>query len=848
MASVQPFVDRKSYEKNFSKELQLFLNEAQKDAFDIPVTQITPGVFVILGLNNENSMLYKTLNTIVDTISIKNIYNNVYDIVEKSLTPLKPGRKINLSAEMINILKYADIIRSENKHDLITTDHVLLSIIVNNQRIGEIFEKNDVTIGDLIVAVDEMHNITEILNNTPNPPIQNHKIKLINLDDMFNDEEKDILNILQNTLVGENKPVENEDGIPYCTNLNQLAELNKIDTIYGRDNEINQIIEILNRRKNNNVVLVGDPGVGKSCIIDGFAHRIVNNIVPSTMNDCVIWKLNIPVLIAGTQFRGMIEERITNITKCLKKTKNNILFIDDIHNLSNPNKANEFDIMGLLNDILVDGDIKIVACTNFKGYKTVFENCNSYSNKFQKLIIEKPSKDECFNIMMSIKDVYQKHHKVFYSNDIIKLCINLAERYNTEKTLPTSAIDLLDEVGSYCSLQNTFSITTQELNQMKKDLKKNIKTALKKDDIDEVLKLENELENIDKNIAKLNKDSWVVTENNITITEDDVYNIISRSTNIPINKITSDNNKNLKYIDEILKKHVIGQDECIDKVSKAIKRGKININKKNKPLASFLFIGNSGSGKTYLSKKIAEEIFGSEKYLVRFDMSEYSDKTSVNKLIGTGAGYIGYDNGGLLTEAIKKQKYCVLLIDEIEKANDEIFNTFLQVLDEGNLTDNTGKKIDFKNTIIIMTSNIGTKNASLSKNMDFGGDTNNSKKREIIERELKNKFPPEFINRFDDIIHFNNLSNDNLKTITGIELEKLMKNISNEGYNLKTDENIINYLFEKLENDKDNNFGARPIIRIIQTEIENKLIDEIIDNPEKKDYYISVEKNEIKIN
>ena len=446
MASVQPFVDRKSYEKKFSKELQIFLDEAQKDAFDIPVSIITPSVFVILGLSNENSMLYKTLNTIIDTISIKNIYNNVYDIIEKSITPLKPGRKINLSSEMVSILKYADNIRSENKHDLITTDHVLLSIIVNNQRIGEIFEKNDVTVVDLITAIDEMHGVTEILNNTPTPQIQNPKINIINIEEMFDDEEKDILNLLQNTLGGGIKKEENGNGIPFCVNLNQLAELNKIDTICGRDVEINQMIEILNRRKNNNVVIVGDPGVGKSCIIDGFAHRIVNNIVPPTMNRCIIWKLNVPALIAGTQFRGMIEDRINNITKSLKKNKNNILFIDDIHNLSNPNKSNDFDVMGLLNDILIDGDIKVIACTNFKGYKNVFENSNSYSNKFQKLIIEKPSKDECFNILMSIKEVYEKHHKVSYSDNIIKLCINLAERYNTEKTLPTSAIDLIVSV------------------------------------------------------------------------------------------------------------------------------------------------------------------------------------------------------------------------------------------------------------------------------------------------------------------------------------------------------------------------------------------------------------------
>lgn len=843
MASVQPFVDRKSYEKKFSKELQIFLDEAQKDAFDIPVSIITPSVFVILGLSNENSMLYKTLNTIIDSISIKNIYNNVYEVIEKSLTPLKPGRKINLSTEMISILKYADTIRSENKHDLVTTDHVLLSIIVKNKQISDIFEKNDVTVVDLIEAIGEMHDVTEMLNNTPAPPPTKPEINIISLEDIFDDEEKDILNILQNTLGGGNKREENGNGVPFCTNLNTLAETNKIDDISGRDEDINKIIEILNRKKNNNVIIVGEPGVGKTCLIDGLAHKIVNNIIPPCMTDSVIWRLNTSAIIAGTQFRGMIEDRINNLSKALKENSNNILFIDDIHNLSSSNKSNELDITGLLNDILTDGSVKVIATTNFKGYKNVFETANSYSSKFQKYILEKPSKDECYNIILSSKESYEKHHKVKYSENIVKLCISLAERYISDKTLPTSALDLLDEVGSYCNIQNTFSVTSEELREMKKDIKDELKKALKKDDMDTVAELEKELETVDSNIAKLTKDSWMVFEQDIDVTEDDVYKIISRKTGIPLNKITSDDNKALKEIEKKLKQYIIGQDECVEKISRAIKRGKIGINKRNKPLASFFFIGNSGSGKTYLSKKIAEEIFGDEKYLVRFDMSEYSDKTSTNKLIGTGSGYVGYENGGLLTEAIKKQKYCVLLIDEIEKANEEIYNTFLQILDEGNLTDNTGKKIDFKNTIIIMTSNVGMKNASLSKDVDFSGNSNDSKKREIVEREMKNKFPPEFLNRFDDIIYFNNLSNEALEAIVGLELEKLIKNISNEGYCLKTHENVRKWLFNQL--DKDNNFGARPILRLIQTEIENKLIDEILENPEKKEFYMEVENNEI---
>ena len=372
-----------------------------------------------------------------------------------------------------------------------------------------------------------------------------------------------------------------------------------------------------------------------------------------------------------------------------------------------------------------------------------------------------------------------------------------------------------------------------------------IKEAIKKDNIKKVTELENKISNINKEIANINKKGWDISENPIEITEEDIYYVVSKNSGVPVTKIVSDDNIKLKNINHELKKVVIGQDENIDKVANAIRRGKIGLNRKNKPIASFLFVGNSGSGKTYLSKKIAELVFGDEKYLNRFDMSEYSDKTSVNKLIGTGAGYVGYENGGLLTEAIKKQKFCVLLIDEIEKANENIFNTFLQILDEGNLTDNNGKKVDFKNTVIIMTSNVGTKNASMTNSLDFNENVNGEMKRDVIEKEMKNKFPPEFLNRFDDIIFFNNLSNNALEAIIGLELEKLIKNISNEGYCLKTNENVIKWLFNKL--DKDNNFGARPILRLIQNEIENKLIDEILDAPYKKEFYVEIVNNDLKI-
>lgn len=843
MASAQPYIKRKNYEKNFSKELTTFIEDIKKDVFELPSSQITPVIFLTMGLLKEDTMLYKTLILKSNKEEINFFYDRLYEKIDFALTPLKPGRKINLSSDMNNVLKNADKIREKLSHKLVTTAHVLLSIIENDNEIKNIFENKNITFSLLTDAAKEMHEMTDSIQDVTNSIISD---ETISFEDLF-DEDNEIFMLIKDTLEGSgNNEVRKKDDISnFCTNLNKLSKEGKLDKIYGRDLEIYKIIEILNRRKCNNVVIVGDPGVGKTSLIEGLVNKIVDEDVPPSMIDLNVWKLNSSSIIAGTQFRGMIEERVNKIIATLKKTKNNVLFIDDIHNITNSNKPNDYDLMSLLSDLLVGGEVKIITTTNFKGYKSFFETSNTYQSKFQKVIIEKPTYNECFNILMNVKKEYEKHHKVIFNEDIIRLCLNLSERYNTDKTLPTSAIDLMDEVGSHCFLENTFTLTNKEISEMKKEIQNKMKKALKKDDITTLLELQKEHSQLDANIAKLNKDKWMKTESGIIVTDEDVYRVVSQNTGIPLNKISSNDNKKYKNIDELLKKDVIGQDDAVDKVAKAIKRGKVGLNKKNKPISSFMFIGESGVGKTYLAKKIAEIVFGDEKYLVRLDMSEYSDKTSKNKLIGTGSGYIGYENGGLLTEAVKKQKYCVLLIDEIEKADEEIYNTFLQVLDEGNLTDNSGKKVDFKNTVIIMTSNIGTKNASLNKTIGFNETNEDNRKREIIEKELKDKFPPEFLNRFDDIIYFNKLTNDVLKTITSIEIEKLGKSMEKEGYALKTHENAIEWIVNKL--DTNENFGARPILRLIQNEIENKLIDLIIDDDSKKEFFVEIKNNELVI-
>lgn len=611
----------------------------------------------------------------------------------------------------------------------------------------------------------------------------------------------------------------------YCNNINKDIDEKGYSPIFGREKEINELISVLLRKKKNNAILVGENGVGKTSIIYALAKLINDGKVPSLLENKTIIELDMIALVAGTTLRGMLEERIKNIFDELKAHPKYILFIDDIHNaLKSSSKDKDSDISDQLMDILKNEEIRLIGTTSFEMYHSTIEYNTSFEQKIKKIIINENTIDETVNILNNIKKEYELFHNVEYSSDVLKYTASLASNYITNRKLPDSAIDLIDAAGAVRNtiIENKLSSIKNSLLSLKK--KKN--SLIKKGEFEEAKKIEEKINEVKLQVAdtKRNKKK----EPNYKITEQDIANIVSSSTGIPINSLCVTNKKKISLIEECLNKTVIGQKEAVKEIANVMKKSAVGLKNTSKVIGSFMFIGNPGVGKTYLAKQLAKNVFGSEKDLIKIDMSEYSEESAVSKLIGANAGYIGYDKGGVLTEAIKKHQHCVLLFDEIEKSNEKVFNLFLQLLDEGQISDNTGQAIDFKNTIIIMTSNIGARQASMvNEGLGFASSKEDSKKA-IYQKELKRKFAPEFLNRIDKIIYFNSLSSDDIKEITKIELQKIKTEFNNAGYLIKFDEDgsVENKIIEDAAKSKET--GARPISKIAHNLIENCMTEEIL--------------------
>ena len=657
---------------------------------------------------------------------------------------------------------------------------------------------------------------------------------------------------------GKQKPKKDSDSpTPVLDNFSRdlikLAEEGKLDPVIGREREIMRIAQILSRRKKNNPIIIGAPGSGKTAIIEGLAIKIYNGECPRNLADKRVVSLDMTSIVAGTKYRGQFEERMKVIIDELQSQSNIIVFIDEIHTIVGAgNSSGSLDASNIFKPALARGEIQCVGATTLDEYRKNFEKDGALERRFQKVIVDPTSKKETLEILKNVKEKYETFHKVLYSDEVLSLCVDLSERYITDREFPDKAFDIIDEVGARSQVEVKMPFVIDDLKEQAQKIKQQKIDVVKKQNYEEAANLrDKEKKILDKLSSEKKKFEEELLIKKKIITIDLVYEVVSNMTKIPITKLNFDETVLLSKLADNLSGKVIGQEEAVLKVAKSIRRNRLGIKDPNKPIGSFIFLGSTGVGKTLLAKKLAKEMFGSEDNLIRVDMSEYQEKHTISRLIGAPSGYVGYEDGGQLTEQVKNRPYSVILFDEVEKAHKDIFSTLLQVLDEGHLTDSLGKKINFKNCVIIMTSNIGSK-----KLQDFGTGVgfktiNNSyaeeeHRRDVLKKELKNFFSPEFLNRVDEIVIFNALVKEDIKKIVTIELDVLSKRLISLNYNITFDETVLNLISEV---GFDETYGARPIKRAIQDKIEDFISEEIIKGNiiENGNYSLTSENNLVKI-
>ncbi len=616
-------------------------------------------------------------------------------------------------------------------------------------------------------------------------------------------------------------------------NLNEAAKLGLIDPVIGRDSEIERVIEILNRRNKNNPVLIGEPGVGKTAIAEGLALRITEGQVPSKLRNKVVYTLDVASLVAGTGIRGQFEEKMKQIIAELQKRKNVILFIDEIHLLVGAGSAEgSMDAGNILKPALARGELQIVGATTLKEYRKI-EKDAALERRFQPVMVKEPTVDEAFEILQGLRPKYEAYHQVAYSDEVIHACVELSHRYIQDRFLPDKAIDLLDEAGSKINLRSSAQ-DTEELRARLEQISIEKKAATEKEDYERAAKLRNEETGLLEQLDKMDKN-----EHRTQVTVADIQEIIERKTGIPVTKLQSDEQAKMKNLAAHLEEKVIGQSHAVMQVAKAIRRSRTGLKPKNRPIASFLFVGPTGVGKTELTKALAEELFGTKDSMIRLDMSEYMEKHSISKLIGSPPGYVGHEEAGQLTERVRRNPYSIILLDEIEKAHPDVQNMFLQILEDGRLTDSQGRTVNFKDTVIIATSNAGVSERKIT--VGFGAE---APQASSVMDSLTSYFRPEFLNRFDAITQFNHLTKDDLLRIVDLLLQDLIANLKEQGMELSISDEAKAKLSELGYNPA---FGARPLRRVIQQHVEDGIADLVIEEEDVKHISIDVDGDEIKV-
>ena len=772
---------------------------------------------ILLGLLHEGTnVAAKALSSI--GIDLYTVRQRVHELVEKEDFDDLETEEIGYSPEAKTIMEYAVEQAQALGHDYIGTEHILLGIIYDTESIAcEIL----VSLGaDLDIIHDAILDLLneDTLNDMP---------KL----NVFNENKapkKD-----NNTKDNKQK---NNSATPlldkYGRDLNILAQEEKIDPVIGRNREIERVIQILSRRTKNNPILIGEPGVGKTAVTEGLAQRLINGNIPKVLASKRIISLNMASLVAGTKYRGDFEDRLKKIIDEIIENKNIILFIDEMHTLVGAGAAEgSMDAANILKPALSRGEIQVIGATTLKEYKKYIEKDSALERRFQTIMVNEPSAEDAISILKGIRNKYEEFHCAKITDEAIKAAVKISQRYITDRFLPDKAIDLMDEAAAKVRLK-TVNIPTNisQLEQKIQDLKKAKEKAIDNQDYELAATIRDQEIQIKEELATA-KTAWE-TQNNaqIAVTEEDIADVATLWTGIPVKRLVAKEADRLLHIEDIIHKRVVGQNEGVNAVAKAIRRARAGLKDPKRPIGSFLFLGPTGVGKTELARSLAEAIFGDESAMIRFDMSEYMEKHTVSRMLGAPPGYIGYDEGGLLTDAVRRKPYAVILLDEIEKAHPDIFNILLQVLDDGRLTDSQGRTVDFKNTVIIMTSNAGAFKLQPQKTNTMGFAVNEDKQikqnaKKIVMDEVKRQFKPEFLNRIDEIIIFEPLTDKELTQIVTLLLNDVQKRLAEMDIELIIKDEVNSYL---LKHGTDTIYGARPLKRAVQRYLQDPLAEQLL--------------------
>ncbi len=756
---------------------------------------------LLLGIIREGEgIAIKILKNLgVDLLKLKKA---IEDTVKSTGGTLTIGN-IPFTKSAEKVLRISQIEAKIYKSEVIGTEHLLLSLLRDEENIAcQILNQFNVTYD---AARAELNNIISGKStfNEFTPPMGRTERKV----------ERTRTPVLDN----------------FGRDLTKLAAEDKLDPVIGREREIERVIQILSRRKKNNPVLIGEQGVGKTAIAEGLALRIVHKKVPRVLYDKRVVTLDLAALVAGTKYRGQFEERMKALMNELEKAKDVILFIDELHTIVGAGGASgSLDASNMFKPALARGDLQCIGATTLDEYRQYIEKDGALDRRFQKVLVEPTTVEETIEILKNIKYRYEEHHNVRYTDEAIKACVILSDRYITDRHLPDKAIDVMDEAGAKVRLNNI--VVPQEILDLEEEIaqiKQKKIQVVKSQNYEEAARLRDMEQRLQADLERL-KEQWEIEASQIVheVSEEDIAEIVSMMTGIPVTRVAQSESEKLLHMEDYLKQYVVGQDEAIEKISKAIRRARAGLKDPKRPIGSFIFLGPTGVGKTELAKILAKYLFDSEDALVRIDMSEYMEKFSVSRLIGAPPGYVGYEEGGQLTEKVRRKPYSVILLDEIEKAHPDVFNILLQVLDDGILTDGLGRRVDFKNTIIIMTSNIGTRDIKKVGRMGFDQKEDEvdeyNKMKETIEESLRRLFNPEFLNRVDDYIIFHKLTKEHINKIIDIKLRDITKRLKDQGFKLVLTDAARNFLVDK---GYDPVFGARPLNRALRKYLEDPVAE-----------------------